>query len=54
MLSLALEKQNVLFSQRWCGKVGGMFFKKQTWWWIHHDRDGFNIGKDVPLLGTKL
>jgi hypothetical protein len=27
MLSLALEKQNVLFWQRWCFKVGGMFSK---------------------------
>jgi hypothetical protein len=28
-------------------------FQNKTWW-IHHGRDGFNIGKDVPLSGTKL
>jgi hypothetical protein len=27
MLSLALEKQNVLFSQKLCCKVGGLFLK---------------------------
>jgi hypothetical protein len=54
MLSLALEKQNVLFlTKRWCFKWVGCFQNK-TWWWIHHGRDGFNIGKDVPLLDTKL
>jgi hypothetical protein len=29
-------------------------FKNKTLWWIHHGRDGFNIGQDVPLPGTKL
>jgi hypothetical protein len=55
MLSLDLEKQNVLFLNKsdatdWMG----IFFKNKTWWWIHHGHDGFNIGKDVPLPGTKL
>jgi hypothetical protein len=54
MLSLALEKQNVLFYKRWCGKSGWDVFENKIWWWIHHGRDGFNIGKDVPLPGTKL
>ena len=27
MLSLAIEKQNVLFNKRWCFKWGGMFSK---------------------------
>jgi hypothetical protein len=31
-----------------------MIFKNKTGWWIHHGHDGFNFGKDVPLLGTKL
>jgi hypothetical protein len=34
--------------------VGGNVFENKTGWWIHHGRDGFNIGKDVPLPGTKL
>jgi hypothetical protein len=55
MLSLAIEKQNVLFyKKRWCFIVDGDFYKEKTWWWVHHGHDGFNIGKDVPLLGTKL
>jgi hypothetical protein len=54
MLSLALEKQNVLFYKRWYGKSGWDVFENKTWWWIHHGRDGFNIGKDVPLSGTNL
>jgi hypothetical protein len=55
MHSLALEKQNVLFLQKMMWQnVGGMFSKIKTWWWIHHGRDGFNIGKDVPLSGTNL
>ena len=54
MLSLALEKQNVLFWQKMMLQVGWDVFKNKTWWWIHHGHDGFNIGKDVPLLGTKL
>jgi hypothetical protein len=28
--------------------------KNKTLWCIHHGHDGFNIGKDVPLSGTKL
>jgi hypothetical protein len=48
MLSLALEKQNVLvFTKDDVAKVGGMFSK------IKLD-GGFNIGKDVHLPGTKL
>jgi hypothetical protein len=35
-------------------QVGWYVLKNKTGWWIHHGRDGFNIGKDVPLLGTKL
>jgi hypothetical protein len=31
-----------------------MIFKNKTGWWIHHGRDGFNIGKDVPLQGTNF
>jgi hypothetical protein len=54
MLSLALEKQNVLFWQKMMLQVGCDVFKNKTWWWIHHGRDGFNIKKDVPLTGTKL
>jgi hypothetical protein len=54
MLSLALEKQNVLFLQKMMLQVGWVVFKNKTGWWIHHGRDGFNIGKDVPLSGTKL
>jgi hypothetical protein len=54
MLSLALEKQNVLFWQKMMLQVGWDVFKNKTWWWIHHGHDGFNIGKDVPLPGTKL
>jgi hypothetical protein len=54
MLSLALEKQNVLFWQKMMHQVGWDVFKNKTWWWIHHGHDGFNIGKDVPLSGTKL
>jgi hypothetical protein len=29
-------------------------FKNKTGWWMHHGRDGLNIGQDVPLPGTKL
>jgi hypothetical protein len=54
MLSLALEKQNVLFWQKMMVQVGWDVFKNKTWWWIHHGHDGFNIGKDIPLSGTKL
>jgi hypothetical protein len=53
MLSLALEKQKDLFYKRCLAKWEGVF-KNKTWWWIHHGRDGFNIGKDVPLPGTKF
>jgi hypothetical protein len=54
MLSFALEKQNVLFSQKMMWQSGWDVFKNKTWWWIHQGLDGFNIGKDVPLPGTKL
>jgi hypothetical protein len=53
MLSIALEKQKDLFYKRWLAKWEGVF-KNKTWWWIHHGHDGFNIGKDVPLPGTKI
>jgi hypothetical protein len=49
MLSLALDKQNVLFWQKMMLQVGWDVFKNKTWWWIHHGRDGFNIGKDLPV-----
>jgi hypothetical protein len=35
-------------------QVGREVFENKTWWWIHHGHDGFNIGKDVSLIGTKL
>jgi hypothetical protein len=54
MLSFALEKQNVLFSQKMMILSGWDVFKNRTWWWIHHGHDGFNIGKVVPLPGTNL
>jgi hypothetical protein len=54
MLSPALEKQNVLFSQKMMLQSGWDVFKNKTWWWIHHGHDGFNIRKDVRLPGTKL
>ena len=54
MLSFALEKQNVLFSQKMMLQSGWDVFENKTWWWIHHGHDGFNIRKDVPLPGTKL
>jgi hypothetical protein len=54
MLSFALDKQNVLFSQKMMLQSGWEVFENKTWWWIHHGHDGFNIEKDVPLSGTKL
>jgi hypothetical protein len=55
MLSLALEKQNVLFLQKdGMEKVGGMFSKIKLDAGSVKGLDGFNIGKDVPLPGTKL
>jgi hypothetical protein len=54
MLSFALEKQNVLFSQKMMWQSGWDVFENKTWWRIHQGLDGLNIGKDVPLPGTKL
>jgi hypothetical protein len=54
MLSLALEKQNVLFLKDDVAKVGGMFSKIKLDGGSVKVLDGFNIGKDVPLSGTKL
>ena len=55
MLSLALEKQNVLFLQKDdMAKVGGMFSKIKLDGGSVKGLDGFNIRKDVPLSGTKL
>jgi hypothetical protein len=54
MLSLALENKMFCFDKIWCFKWNGMLFENKTGWWIHHGHDGFNIGKDVPLSGTKL
>jgi hypothetical protein len=53
MPSPALEKQNVLFSQKMMWQSGWDVFENKTWW-IHHGHDGFNIKKDVPLSCTKL
>jgi hypothetical protein len=54
MLSPALAKQNFLFLEKMMLQNGWDVFENKTWWWIHHGYDGFNIGKDVPLPGTKL
>jgi hypothetical protein len=54
MLSLALEKQKDLFYKRCLAKVGGMFSKMKLDAGSAKGLDGFNIGKDVPLPGTKL
>jgi hypothetical protein len=54
MLSPALEKQMFYFKQKMMFQVDWDVFKNKTWWWIHHDHDGFNIGKDVPLPGTRI
>jgi hypothetical protein len=54
MLSPTLEKQMFWFKQKMMLHLGWDVFKNKTWWWIHHGHDGFNIGKDVPLSGTKL
>ena len=53
MLSLALEKQKDLFYKRCLAKVGGMFSKIKLDAGSVKGLDGFNIGKDVPLPGTK-
>jgi hypothetical protein len=55
MLSLALENKMSCFKQRWCFIWDGKFSKKRLDGESIMDRhDGFNIGKDVPLSGTKL
>jgi hypothetical protein len=54
MLGPALEKQMFCFKQKMMFQVERDVFENKTWWWIHHGHDGFNIGQDVPLLGTKL
>jgi hypothetical protein len=54
MLSLSLENKMFCFKQKMMLHMGGEVCKEKTWWWIHHGHDGFNIWKDVPLLGTKL
>jgi hypothetical protein len=54
MLSPALDKQMFCFKQKMMLQVDWDVFKNKTCWWIHHGRDGFNIGKDVRLPGTKL
>jgi hypothetical protein len=53
MLSLALEKQKDLFYKRCLAKVEG-FSKIKLDGESVKGLDGFNIGKDVPLPGTKL
>jgi hypothetical protein len=54
MLSSALEKQCFVSKQKVMLHSGWDIFRNKTSWWIHHGHDGFNIGKDVPLPGTKL
>jgi hypothetical protein len=54
MLSSTLEKQCFILKQKVMLHSGWDVFKNKTWWWIHHGHDGFNIGKDVPLIGTRL
>jgi hypothetical protein len=55
MLSPALEKnKGFILKQKVMLHSGWDVFKNKTCWWIHHGCDGFNIGKDVPLSGTKL
>jgi hypothetical protein len=55
MLSLALEKQKVLFLQNMMWqKWVGCFSKIKLDDGSIKGLDGFNIGKDVPLPGTKL
>jgi hypothetical protein len=54
MLCLALEKQKDLFYKRCLAKVGGLFLKIKLDGESVKGLDGFNIGKDVPLPGTKL
>jgi hypothetical protein len=54
MLSLALENKNVLVLTKDDASDGMGCFQNKTWWWIHHGRDGFNIGQDVPLPGTSF
>jgi hypothetical protein len=54
MLSPALEKQMFCFKQKMMLQVEWDVFKNKTSWWIHHGHDGFYIGQDVPLPGTKL
>jgi hypothetical protein len=53
MLSIALEKPKDLFYKR-CLAKWRVVFENKIWWWIRHGHDGFNIGKDVPLPGTKF
>ena len=55
LLNFALENKMFCFKQKvMLHKGWGFLQRKYLWWWIHHGRDGFNIWKDVPLLGTKL
>jgi hypothetical protein len=54
MLSFALEKQNVLFSQKMMLQVGGMFSKIKLDGGFIMAMMGSTSEKDVPLTGTKL
>jgi hypothetical protein len=55
MLSLALGKTKCfVFTKDDVAKVGGMFSKIKLDGESVKGLDGFNIGKDVPLPGTKL
>jgi hypothetical protein len=54
MLSLALEKQNVLFFTKYdVAKVGGMFSKIKLDGGSIMAMMGSTSGKDVPLSSTK-
>jgi hypothetical protein len=54
MLSLALENKMFCFTKDDMAKVGGMFSKIKLDGGSVKGLDGFNIGKDAPLPGTKF
>jgi hypothetical protein len=55
MLSLALEKQNCfVLKQKWCFNGWECLKKIKLDGGSVKGLDGFNIGKDVPLPGTRL
>ena len=54
MLSFALENKMFCFTKYDMAKVGGMFSEIKLGGGSIKGLDRFNIGKDVPLPGTKL